>query len=768
MHLVRLALIALMLQAGLAQAGDSVQEALEKSQRTKMSALDLFYESHYKASLDWSQAVMVPARTLDLPWGRVELKGGWIVPVVPKALADEAKEKNVPKPEWIAAIYIGDGGFHWDAPYATEAWLLRYRYKDLTGKELGADSLDTAITGGAVLGANGSWKSLLMEGTTAGTPDSKTQKAAEKLWKDRGDMFLGSLARVATRDAFDGKDRGLLLLDMMTTGLKGAPFLTYEHDPGTFESTSLGYYKRYALNRDVIEGENMGRGPAPEVVKSKAPREIALLAEEAPYDVTHYNLDMTVQKDEETGDWGMGIVGDMDVTLTKKSRTITLGFANSAGASFQDSENTARISPASRPFQIQKFTDGDDRPVAYLHKGDEILIQLPKEMEAGESVKFKFAYQGNFIFTIKQPTPSGSLSDTSQVEAASIISWEVPVGFPWYPMADMDKYTFDWKLRLPKPMIAATSGMLLAMSDEGKFNVHTIKETVPVDLPCIVFGRFNVHENEPDYDKGEVKIRLYTHPGFDKEAQSYIDEAASVLAFYSARFGPYPYKELDMAQMAIGLGFAQAPAGIIRVTGEVYVSKTDLVNLWGVSDPQLRDYFIPHEIAHEWWGHKASWGRSDREQWVSETFAEFSAALYIEEREQQKRKDPAYLKGYTDRMSEWKTQRQGHKHTRTAPLWTGYRMGGSEWQSSVYARGPLILDMLRNELGREAIVKAMYTFAELAAKQKGLALTEDWRTVLETVRPGMSFETFLASFIKGNEPLPGDPTVKKAKDEQKN
>lgn len=768
MALVPRILLALSLFAAApAAAVDSVEETLEKSRRAKMSALDLFYEAHYKAALDWTQAVQVPERTLDVPWGTLKLGGGWIVPVVPKALAEEAKDKPIPAREWIAAVYVGDGAFHWDSPYPTEAWLLRYRYKDLTGKELSGDSLDVTMTGGAVIAANGQWKKLLMEGTTAGKPDAKVQKAGDKLWKDRGDMFLGGLARAATRDAFEGQERGLLTLDMMISDLKGAPYLTYDHDPSAFESTSLGYYKRYALNRDVIDGEDLGRGPAEEIVKTKTAREIALLAEEGAYDTEHYNLDMTVQKDEETGDWGMHITGDMDVTVQKPARTLQFAFANSAAASFQDEENDARVAPTSRPFVIHKLTDAEDRPLAYLHKGDNILIQFPRELQKGEKVQIRFAYQGNFIFTIKQPAASGSLSDTSQVDAVNIISWEVPVGFPWYPTADMDKYTFDWKLRVPKPMIAATSGMLLSMQEEGKYNVHVVKETVPVDLPCIVFGRFSVHENEPDYSKGEVKVRLYTHPGFDKEAQSYIDEAESILRFYSARFGPYPYKELDMAQMAIGLGYAQAPAGIIRVTGEVYVSKTDLVNLWGVSDPQLRDYFIPHEIGHEWWGHKASWGRSDREQWVSETFAEFSAALYIEEREQQKRKDPEYTKGYTERMGEWKSQRSGHKHTRTAPLWAGYRMGGEEWQSSVYARGPLILDMLRTELGREAVVKAMFTFAELAAQQGGLALTEDWRTVLETVKPGMSFEAFLANFIKGNEPLPGDPTVKKPKGEQK-
>jgi hypothetical protein len=595
----------------------------------------------------------------------------------------------------------------------------------------------------------------LEDGGTKVSPDKKVVASAKKMWNERSDLYLSSAAQMNTVDLWNGRERGFLTLDMKQDTLTDTGWLLYDHDPNAFEGTSLQAVKRFALNRDSLDVINYGRGPNPAYVKKFPPKELALMATYSPIDVESYNLDMTVARDGQSGDWGMDVAGSMELTIVEEANVVELDFANTASYDYQDKGGGAvTVAPSKRPMVIHLLTDGDGTPVKYLHRKDKLVIQLPRQMKKGEKLTLKMKYSGNFIYTIKQPTPSSSLAEAGRA-AVEIISWEVPVGFPWYPSNGLSDFiTFDWKLRLPKPMLAATSGTLLSMTEEGGYNVHVIKETVPEVLPAIVFGRFSVKENNPDYSKGEIKIRLYTHPGFDKEAQSFIDEAASVIRYFESRFGKYPFSELDMAQMAIGLGFAQAPAGIIRVTGEVYISKTDLVNLWSVTDPQLRDYYIPHEIAHEWWGHKANFGTTPRDQWISETFAEFSAALYIEERDAQRKADPNWTRGYTDRMGDWKTQRNGHKTSYTAPLWLGDQMTGQQWQSTVYARGPLLMDYLRQTIGKEALLKAMFTFCELSAAQRNLAITEDWQTVLEKVLPGQSFQELMDRFIKGNEEIP--------------
>jgi hypothetical protein len=746
-----------------AHAADDEADVLEEARRGTLNWLELLYKSYGKAKLDPSKAYKIPERTLEVAWGTIKLDGGWLIPLTPAEIdATEPGAADVPEHEWVAAVYVGEGDFHWDAPNETQQWILAEHLRALanTPRKKAPDmieSLDIEITDGVVLLLNGKWRDLLTEGSERIEADSKIEKAAKTLWRARGGLYKYGMARAAVQDAVAGEERDLLIADMASKSIKGAPGLVYSYDPKEFEPASIDVIKRYALNRSSTTSWSLGLGVEPEMVATMTSREIAMAANyHSPIDVQHYILDMTVRRDDVTNDWGMAVKGSMEIGFKKPSRLVTLDFINDASFTVAEDQQAGLIAPEARPMSVKYFRDQDGAPLTYLHRGHEITIDLGRTYEPGETWSMSFAYSGNFIYGRKSPPPIQSLTDTNTSDAVTIITYELVPGLPWYPSAGIaDRYTFDWVLRLPRPMLAATSGTLVSLVEENKLMVHTIKEEDANTFPAIVFGNFNVHENDPDYSKGEIKVRLYTFPGFDKEAKSYIEEAESILSFYSAMFGPYPFSELDMAQMAIGMGFAQAPAGIIRVTGEVYISKTDLVNLYNVTDPQLRDYFIPHEIAHEWWGHKVDFGgwSSSRDQWISETFAEFSAALYVEERDARKSGDPTDTSGYDDRSADWRINRRGHKTDRTAPLWAGSQMGGY-WTSTVYARGPLILDMLRKNFGKEVMLKVMYTWCEMADRNNGFALTEDFQAVLEQVVPGVAFDDFVDQFIKGNAQIP--------------
>lgn len=755
------ALATLLPLTALAQERDDSVELLEDLNKGNHNWLELLYKSYTKAELAPEQAYKIPARTLEVAWGTITLDGGILIPLIPAEVdATEPGAAEVPEHEWIAAVYVGEGDFHWDAPNKTQEWVLAERMRELTNKRHAKApdyqaSLDLNVTDGVVLLANGKWRDLLTEGAERVEADKKIEKTAKELWRQRGDLYKYDRSRAAVQDALDGGERGYLVADMATDTIKGTPNVAYAYDPNDFEPVSLFTAKRYALNRNSITSKSLGMGVEPSMLETMTEREIAMAANHhEAVDVQHYDLDMKVRRDDVTNDWGMEVSGTMTVAFTKPARRVTLEFINDASFTVAEDQQGGLVKPENRPMGVQYFKDMDGKGLTYLHKGHEITFMLDREYQPGETWEIQFAYQGNFIYARKSPSPQVSLTESNQA-TVGIITYELPPGLPWYPSAGIaDRYTFDWELSLPRPMLAATSGTLVSLEEKNKLMVHTIKEEDANTFPAIVFGNFNVHENNPDYSKGEIKVRLYTFPGFDKEATSYIEEAESILSYYSTMFGPYPFSELDMAQMAIGMGFAQAPAGIIRVTGEVYISKTDLVNLYGYSDPQLRDYFIPHEIAHEWWGHKVDFGgwRSSRDQWISETFAEFSAALYVEERDARKSGDPTNTKGYDERSAEWKTSRRGHKTDRTAPLWAGTQ--GGYWTSTVYARGPLILDMLRKNFGKEVMLKVMYTWCELADRNNGFALTEDFQAVLEQVIPGVAFEDFMNDFIKGNAEIP--------------
>ncbi len=755
-------------------AGDEedVEDLLELAKKGDKNAIELYYSALSGAKTAEDKALKIPARTIEVPYGKVTLEGGWLIPVQPKEIKDKDNPKGVEVPdrEFISAVYLGEGRFEFDAPTETERWSMNFGLADLhpAKKYSDLDGVDVAIDGGMVIYFEGKWRELFLEGTEEADLDKKTAEAAKKLWKARGDLWQGDMARLNTLDTLTGETHDGLTLDVQQKDLKGVPALTYIIDPleTDHEQVALAVVRRYALNRDSTNWWLLSQWFHPDDAEGLSERELGYKRLELPFDVHHYDMDMTVFRDGDAGFWGMKVKGELDMSFIEPTNTLMFAMMSYGENEWDPSKSfdEVKLSGSNRVI-VSDVTDGDGNPLEFMHNGHVLTIKLPRVYEKDEKLSIGFKYEGLFIMTIKQPPPQTSLTDSRNFDGVDIINFRVPNDYPWFPQnqSHKDSYTFEWTLRLPKPMIAATSGTLLGMVEEGKYNVHSIKETTPVTFPAMLFGRFGVKENNPDYDAGEYKIRLYTHPGFEKDAQSFLDEAQGVIAFYEAMFGPYPFDELDIAQMPIGIGYAQAPAGLVQMDGATYISKTDLVNLWNADDTMLdiRDNFVPHEIAHEWWGHKAGWG-SSRDQWVSETFAEYAAALYIEYREARKSGDPEDTKGYEDRKRRWGIDgRRGHTYDRTGPVWVGNRTR-SRRTSTIYARGPLILDMVRQNFGKEAVIKVMYTWCELAGKNDGKVVTEDFQYVLEQALPGVGFEEFMKMYIKGNEPLPDDPKINKA------
>ena len=750
---------------------DDVDALLEMARAGEKNAIELYYSALKKAEPKKEEALKIPARTIELPYGKITLDGGWLVPVEPKEIEDKDNPKGieVPEREFISAVYVGEGRFEYEPPTETEKWSVNFNLTDLHPgkKHSDLDKIDVAIDGGAVICFEGKWRDLFLEGTEKGAIDDKSADKAEKMWKARGDLWQGDMARLKTLDTLTGKTRDGLTLDVAQKDLKGVPALSYIIDPLDTDHEQIQLYvaRRYALNKDVVNWWTLASWFHPDDAEGKTARELGYSRLELPFDVQHYNLDMTVYRDGDAGAWGMNVTGELDMAFIEPTNTLMFSLMSYGENEWDPNKSFDEVKlSGSNRVTVSGVTDGEDNRLEYMHNGHVLTVKLDRVYETGEELTLRFKYGGLFIMTIKQPPPQTSLNDSRNLEGVDIINYRVPNDYPWFPQnqSHKDSYTFEWTLRLPKPMLAATSGTLLGMEEVGKFNVHTIKETTPVTFPAMLFGRFGVKENSPDYDAGEYKIRLYTHPGFEKDAQSFLDEAQGVIAFYEALFGPYPFDELDLAQMPIGIGYAQAPAGLVQMDGRTYISKTNLAN-WGYSEAALgiRDNFVPHEIAHEWWGHKAGWG-SSRDQWVSETFAEYAAALYIEYREARKAGDLENTKGYETRKRHWGIDGNlGHTYSRTGPVWVGNRTR-SRRTSTIYARGPLILDMIRENFGKEAVIKVMYSWCELAGKNDGKVVTEDLQYVLEQALPGVGFDEFMQKYIKGNEPLPDDPKAEKA------
>ncbi len=89
---------------------------------------------------------------------------------------------------------------------------------------------------------------------------------------------------------------------------------------------------------------------------------------------------------------------------------------------------------------------------------------------------------------------------------------------------------------------------------------------------------------------------------------------------------PYPSFTLALAESDRPGGHSPPYFAVLNqvVPGSNFVWRND-----PVSFENYPAFFLAHEVAHQWWGHAVGW-KNYHEQWLSEGFAQYFAALYAE------------------------------------------------------------------------------------------------------------------------------------------
>jgi len=392
----------------------------------------------------------------------------------------------------------------------------------------------------------------------------------------------------------------------------------------------------------------------------------------------------------------------------------------------------AKWSDRGRPVDVTSVTDGAGNKLAFIHKRHQILIEYSEDLPAGASTSLSINADEK---TIIQLSPE---------------SYWLLNTYPWFPQIGFAgaRSTHEWTVRTKGTLSAVVSGKLVREWEEDGFHCTSWTMNEPVQFPSLIFGRFasqtDVYHSE--LSGRDVTLRVSAIPigtmgGISyagvKRSQPVLDEAKAIMKFYESLYGPYPFEYLNIAQMAVGLGFGQAPPGLVQLTGEAFMSSSTLAAMEVRAD--FFHEFFAHEIGHQWWAH-AVWGTSFRDSWLSESFAEYSAGLYIQQ-----------LRGQDQFQSKLKDWRQHADQARgTAPLAALSTLGGTragaDYTNLIYNKGPYVVHMLRMQMGHDKWVAGMKSFF---AKHNLVNLkTEDLIAEME-VAAGYKLDFFFDQWWKG-------------------
>jgi len=246
-------------------------------------------------------------------------------------------------------------------------------------------------------------------------------------------------------------------------------------------------------------------------------------------------------------------------------------------------------------------------------------------------------------------------------------------------------------------------------------------------------------ENQTDPGSGvdSVAVTVMAHSSLRGQGRRVTSDTEAILRFYSSLMGDAPYTSATVALLESDLPGGHSPAYFAVINTPVSFAT---VNWRGdpASFDNFPEFFLAHELAHQWWGQAIGW-KNYHEQWISEGFAQYFAALYAREARGER--------VFTEMLRQFR--RWSISESDQGPVHLGARLGHVKseprvFRALVYNKGAAVLHMLRRLLGDEAFFAGLRRFYMDRRYQK--AGTEDFERAMEAAS-GRVLDRFFERWI---------------------
>ena len=366
------------------------------------------------------------------------------------------------------------------------------------------------------------------------------------------------------------------------------------------------------------------------------------------YDVLDYDVDVAVNPDRESIDARARLRIRVRVAAT---RSLTFKLAEPLAVGVVTSPELGRLTHLR------------------VRGRDTVVVNLPVTLRRDSELTVAVSYRGSL--------PSQSIDQEMSVEPSRQASryYLLSSRSYWYPQPAAPGYaTATLRVTVPEGYACVGSGELTpgfraAVSGSGSSStVYAFRVLDRVRHLAILVGRFKTAMESvlPLTDDSGPEVRRLAAdgsrlPGFflrdrvslTSEAQGHLQQrgrelntwASDITRFYASVLGDAPYRTLTVAVVEHPQPGGHSPPYFVMMHNPPpfqQVRRNDPADF-----RDFDEFFLAHEVAHQWWGQAVGW-KNYHEQWLSEGFAQYFAALYAQERH-----GPALFERMLRQFREW-------------------------------------------------------------------------------------------------------------------
>jgi aminopeptidase N len=248
--------------------------------------------------------------------------------------------------------------------------------------------------------------------------------------------------------------------------------------------------------------------------------------------------------------------------------------------------------------------------------------------------------------------------------------------------------------------VAFASGVIVSRRTEGEDNIVETRTDKPVQFPAVLAGKYEVREETRE----GLTVRVATYAMRNERAMKQLANLAfGIIEYYHRFLGPFPFPEFNIIEINTW-GFGQAPPNILFITKEAFnplMGEENQLFSQGINER------FAHEIAHQYWGQVVKMP-SVEEQWLTESFAEYSAAIFL--------KDFRGQSTYDSLVRHWKSQAASASDASPIPLANRLRVPNDFYRQFqlrtglIYDKGAYLLAVLHKELGDETFLTFLKSY----------------------------------------------------------